>query len=288
VAGVKIVVDSTCDLPREMRESHDITMVPLRVHFDPEVYLDYIEMSPSQFYEKLRTSKVHPRTSQPSPAEFAEVYARLGSSGDEIISIHLSEKMSGTLQSAVLGKSMVEGVNVHVVDSRSASLGTGLMAVAAARAAREGRLVPDILSMLERIRRSMELYFVVDTLDYLARNGRIGRAQHLLGSLLQFKPILTIDEDGYVSSFEKVRGKSRAFSRLMEIVRERVPEGAEIVAAAVHSEAPAEAERLVAELGASYNIREKVVTELGPVIGSHVGPGTVAVMCYETKVLDVA
>ncbi len=283
MAGVKIVVDSTCDLPRELRESHGITMVPLRVHFDPEVYLDHVDLTPSQFYEKLRTSSVHPRTSQPSPAEFAEVYGRLGGDGSRIVSIHLSANMSGTYQSAVLGKSMVPGVEVEVIDSRSACLGTGLMALAAARAAGEGKSVEEIGRVVNRIRENLVLYFVVDTLDYLRRNGRIGRAQHLLGSLLQFKPILTIDDEGFVTSFDKARGKSRAFSRLIEIVKERVPEGSEIMLAVVHAEAPADAEKLVSELGASYNIREKVVTDLGPVIGTHVGPGTLAAMCYDVS-----
>ncbi|MGE5484677.1 MAG: DegV family protein [Ignavibacteriales bacterium] len=280
---VKVVVDSTCDLPRELRESLGITMVPLRVHFDPEVYLDHVDLTPAEFYDKLGASKVHPRTSQPSPAEFAEVYRRLGADGSSIVSIHLSANLSGTYQSSVLGKSMAPGVDVEVMDSRSACLGTGLMAMAAAKVAAEGKGAAEVVETANRVRENLVLYFVVDTLEYLRRNGRIGRAQHLLGSLLQFKPILTIDDEGFVTSFDKARGKSRAFSRLLEIIRERLPEGGDIVLAVAHAKASEDAEKLVSEVGASYNIREKVIAELGPVIGTHVGPGTVAVICYDAS-----
>ncbi len=279
--SVKVVVDSTCDLPRELRESLGITMVPLRVHFDPEIYLDHVDLTPAEFYEKLRTSSVHPRTSQPSPAEFVEVFKRLGADGSDIVSIHLSSNLSGTYQSAVLGRSMVPEVNVEIIDSRSACLGSGLMAVAAAKMAAHGKGVAEVVEVANRVRENLVLYFVVDTLEYLRRNGRIGRAQHLLGSLLQFKPILTVDDEGFVTSFDKTRGKARAFARLLEIIKERLPEGREMVLAVAHANARDDAEKLVSEMEASYNIREKIIADLGPVIGTHTGPGTVAVMCYD-------
>ncbi|NPV71198.1 MAG: DegV family protein [Firmicutes bacterium] len=283
MAGIKVVVDSTSDIPQDIRESHGIVMVPLKVHFDPEVYLDHVEITPAQFYRKIKDSQVHPRTSQPSPGEFVEVYRRLGQDGSKILSIHLSKNMSGTYQSAVLAKSMIPEVDVEVMDSRLASMGYGVMAIAAARAAAEGKGVSECIDVAERVRQHVHLYFAVDTLDYLRRNGRIGRAQHLLGSLLQFKPILTVDNDGFVSSYDKVRGRGRVLPRLEEIFREHIPEGSSVVAVVAHAGAREDAEKLVSGFRASYNIRETVVTDLGPVIGTHTGPGTLA--CF---VVDVS
>ncbi|UQZ87261.1 DegV domain-containing protein [Paenibacillus konkukensis] len=190
----------------------NIELIPLKVHFGVETYKDSVDMGPEAFFEKLAASASLPTTSQPSPVEFVEAYKRAGASGASVISIHLSSRMSGTYQSALLAKSMLEedGCDLSVVDSRTASYGIGMLVVCAAEAAREGRSKEEILEMIDTIRRQTKIYFLVDTLEYLQKGGRIGKAAALLGSLLNIKPILSISEEGEVFPVDKVRGQKKA------------------------------------------------------------------------------
>ncbi|MEW6032716.1 MAG: DegV family protein [Bacillota bacterium] len=279
MSRVKILVDSTADVPHEVARDLGIHVIPLNVHFGDETYLDWVDLSPQSFYKLLETSPHHPRTSQPSPGDFAKTYEELTADGSSVVSIHISRLLSGTMQSAELGKAMVEGARIEIIDSQLASMAFGVVAVQAARAAREGRSFEEVVALARDLCPKVRVFFAVDTLEYLARNGRIGKAQALLGGLLSIKPLLTL-EDGLVAPLEKVRGDRKVIPRIVELLGEQVPPGSEIRACFVNANCPDKAGALQAEVEKAYKLTEVLTAELGPVIGTHTGPGTVGMMIY--------
>ncbi len=270
---VKVVTDSTADLPPELAKALDITVVPLNVHFGTETYLDGVDLTVDKFFERLSSSKVLPKTSQPLVGAFSQVYAGLAGQGHEIVSIHISAKLSGTCNSAVQAIQEAPKAKVTLVDSLGASIWLALVAMAAARVAQGGASQAEVAQTALDAIPQMDLYFVLDTLEYLQRGGRIGRAQALIGSLLSIKPILTI-RDGEVHPYEKVRTGAKALARTKEIVREMAPY-AEL--AVMHASRPADAEALAAELQPLCPNSPIILTQVGPVIGTHVGPGALGV-----------
>lgn len=277
MSQVRIVTDSTADIPAELREKLGIAMVPLKVLFGQEVFRDAVDIGPEQFYAKLAEASDMPTTSQPSPVEFQEVYQKLAEEGDgPIISIHLSSKMSGTYQSAVLAKSMIEGdADIEVVDSRSASYGNGLLVVAAAEAAKQGKSKEEILELIAKLRQEQRLYFLVDTLEYLQRGGRIGKAAALFGSLLNIKPILSIAAEGEVYSVDKIRGQKKAMNRIVDLLQQDMG-GKPIHLILAYTTERETAEELKSLISQHFTLESVHYTHIGPVIGTHVGPGTVA------------
>lgn len=279
---VRIVTDSTADIPLEVREKYNIEMIPLKVHFGEETYLDAITIHPENFYEKLAQAESLPTTSQPSPVEFLEVYKKLLEEDPEvnIISIHLSAILSGTYQSAVLAKSLLEeqGEQITIIDSKSASYGIGMLVIAAAEAAQQGKNVEQCLEEIYELRNNTELYFLVDTLEYLQKGGRIGRAASLLGSLLSVKPILSLDQNtGEVMSVDKVRGHKKALARIIELLQEKFKADQPVNLTVAHSSAEHYAEEITALMKEHFSIAALSYTTIGPVIGTHTGPGAVAV-----------
>ncbi|MDT3425626.1 DegV family protein with EDD domain [Paenibacillus forsythiae] len=279
-----IVTDSTSDIPPSMAEAYGIHVVPLTLMFAEESYRDGIDITPEQFYERLPRSPQLPTTSQPSPVEYMDVYRNILEQYPDspVLSFHISSGLSGTYQSALLAKSMLEeeGDRITVVDSLSASYGFGLLVVHAARLSAEGKGPEEILESVERLRRSRKLYFLVDTLEYLQKGGRIGKASAILGTLLNIKPILSIDEDGIIYAVEKVRGRKKAVARMIELFKSDL-QGADKVNVAVgHTAQPAAGEEFLQELSAHFTLEEKVLTNVGPVVGSHVGNGTLAVFIW--------
>lgn len=277
MAKVAVVTDSTADIPREERERLGIEMVPLKVHFGEETYLDNIDLTPEQFYQKLRAFDGLPTTSQPSPGDFLEVYRRLAEAGHSIVSIHLSSAMSGTYQSAQLARSMLPDADITVVDGRTATYGTGMLAVAAAEAAAAGASSREVVERVMELRKTMRLYFLVDTLEYLHRGGRIGRAAALFGSLLNVKPILTIGDDGVITPVEKVRGAKKAIARIGERIMEDFPDRPVEVTLAETPGFTDTARELEEHLKERLDIRRLRITWIGPVIGTHAGPGAAGV-----------
>lgn len=273
---IRIVTDSTSDIPPELREALLIEMVPLKVHFGEEAFLDGVTITPEDFYVKLAGEKRLPTTSQPSPLDFVDVYARLTAQPDtSIISIHLSSSFSGTYQSACMAKEMLDHpADITIVDSRTATYGIGLLVVEAARAALAGKEKQEILRMVEELRTRTSLYFLVDTLEYLHKGGRIGKAGALLGSLLQIKPILSV-EDGTVVSVDKTRGTKKAMARIVEHLADRHKGPVRVTIA--HAHAMEHAEELSALIHQHFEVVEMMYTTIGPVIGTHVGGGTVGV-----------
>ena len=274
--GVAIVTDSTADLPPELAAARSVAVVPLTLNLNGQSLLDGVDITPAEFYRKLPGATSHPTTSQPSPGRFAETYAALLDDHDAVVSIHISEKLSGTVASARQAADMTDPKRVHVVDSELVSMSLGLVTLAAAALAGQGSDAGTIEGKVLAMRAHVQTYFSVATLEFLRRGGRIGRASALLGSVLQVKPVLCI-RDGLVTPLERVRTFERALNRIVELTR-AVDRGKGVCIIVGHADAEAEAERVSREL---EPIAETLLIQpLGPVVGAHAGPGVVGVGCY--------
>jgi DegV family protein with EDD domain len=280
---VAIVTDSTADLLPELVAQHAITVVPLTVNLDGRSYLDGVDITAAEFYGKLQRSSSHPTTSQPSPGQFKEAYERLLADHQQVVSIHISPKLSGTMGSAQQAAGMIGGDRVQVIDSQFASMPLAALVLVAARKAADGAAAGEVIDAISRVREATRCYFAVSTLEYLRRGGRIGAAGALLGSVLQIKPILAIEE-GQVVPLERVRTHERALHRLVELVQAMDRKGGLCLVighAATEPAAQALAERL-------DGIAESVVVQpLGPVVGAHAGPGTVGVAAYPAELFPL-
>ncbi len=274
--SVAIVTDSTADIPPALAATRAITVVPLTLHFDGQSLLDGVDITPEEFYRRLPTATAHPTTSQPSAGRFAEVYQSLLDDHDAVVSVHISEKLSGTVASARQAADMTDPKRVHVIDSEVVSMSLGLIALVASALATQDLDAAAIESRVLAMRPQLHTYFSVATLEFLRRGGRIGRASALLGSVLQVKPVLCI-RDGLVTPLERVRTFDRALNRVIELARE-VNNGKGVCLIVGHADAQADAERVGREL---EPIAETLMIQpLGPVVGAHAGPGVVGVGCY--------
>jgi DegV family protein with EDD domain len=274
--NVRIVTDSTADIPREQADALGITVVPLTVFFGDEAYRDGIDLDSAGFYRKLAASKELPRTSQPSPASFQEAYTRLIDEGaDGIISVHLSSKLSGTYQSARTACNSLPEVGkkipIEIIDSKSISVGMSRSIFLAAQEARKGLGIEEIKShILDQLARS-HILAVLDTLEYVKRGGRIGGARAMLGNMLSVKPIVSL-KDGEVVPVEQPRTRSKAYARIAQLLAESG--NVEYVAIAEASEDVGQ--QLAQAVKAAYT-GELPIYRLGAVLGTHTGPGTAAI-----------
>ncbi|HYU62414.1 MAG TPA: DegV family protein [Verrucomicrobiae bacterium] len=283
VSEVAIVTDSTADLPAQLVKARGITIVPLTLNFEGRSLLDGVDIRPSEFYRKLPNATTHPTTSQPSAGRFAETYAQLLADHADVVSIHISEKLSGTYASAVQGAQMTDPKRVHVIDSQLVSMSLGLVTLAATEMAARGASAEAVTEKVTGMRELVQTYFSVATLEFLRRGGRIGRASALLGSVLQVKPVLCI-RDGLVTPLERVRTFDRALNRIVELTRE-VDRGKGLCVIVGHGDAEADAERVAREL---EPVAETLMIQpLGPVVGAHAGPGVVGVGCYPADLLPL-
>lgn len=281
---VRIVADSTSDIPAELSEGLDITIVPLKVLFGEETFQDSITITTDQFYTKLKSSEVLPTTSQPSPLEFTEVYERLLAEDPDcsIVSIHLASVLSGTHQSATIAKSMLEQEgDIEVVDSCSASYGIGMQVVLAAHMAREGKSKDEIVKTIRELQQKTHIYFLVDSLEWLRKGGRIGKAAALIGSILNIKPILSLEkETGGVVAVDKARGTKKAIARIGDMLLDNFGSDPVNVVIAGTDESD-NADELEEKVKAVLNVKSIAHTTVGCVIGTHTGPGTSAVFAYK-------
>jgi DegV family protein with EDD domain len=279
---VAIVTDSTCDLSPEMVATHGITVIPLIVSLDGQEYRDGVDIRPSEFYRKLTASSGMPTTATPAPGVFAEVYRKLLEDHEQVLSLHISAELSGTLGSATQGAQLLDHPErVKIVDSRLVSIALGLAVLAAARAAEEGG---DAEATWERMRpaaEAMRVYFLVDTLEYLRRGGRIGRASALVGSVLQIKPVLCVT-DGVVAPMERVRTAEKAMQRLIQLAR---GDGGRLCAAVGHTAALEGAERLASAIEEQCDTM--LMLPVGPVVGAHGGPGVIGLGCYPAELFPL-
>jgi len=268
-----IVVDSTADFPEAAARYPNWRVVPLYVRFGDESYRDYVELGPAEFYERLRTAPTPPTTSQPTPGDFAATYAELAAY-ERIFSVHIPQTLSGTIQSARIAAEEL-GEKVRALDSGTASAAIAMLGFAIQRRLERGTTDEEIDALVERFKERAGLLFTVDTLEFLQRGGRIGRAAKFAGQLLNVKPILTI-EDGEVIPLKRVRGAAKAFAEFQQQFTDATTDSDALRVGIAHADAPGRAEqlrRMVA--GERPKAQVEIVTTLGAVVGTHAGPGTV-------------
>jgi len=269
-ANTAIVIDSTADFPDAQERFPNWRVVPLYVNFGTQSYKDGVELTAHEFYERLRTSPELPTTSQPTPGDFASCYAELGAY-ERILSIHLASNLSGTYQSAVSGADD----RVRVIDSATASVGITLLALAVQRRLERGTTDEEVDELVTRYLAKHGLLFTVDTLEFLARGGRIGKAKAFAGQLMNVKPILSI-RDGEVIPLKRVRGNRKAFQEFVDALDTQTRDEPALRVGIAHADAPErlrELEKMVRDLRPQAQIEQE--TSLGAVIGAHAGPGTV-------------
>ncbi|GGH25572.1 DegV family protein [Paenibacillus segetis] len=287
MSQVVIVADSTADVPQAMLSEYGIHIVPMRVAFGEESFQEGIDITAVEFYDKLAKSRELPTTSQTSPSQYVEVYRKLmqDNPGASIISIHLSSGMSGTYQAALLAKTMLEeelgeDLDITVIDSLCATYGFGLQVVHAARLAKQGLAAKDIAAQVIDLGKQRRLYFLVDTLEYLQKGGRIGKAAAILGTLLNIKPILSVDSEGIIYAVDKARGRKRALSRVIELFIKDFGDHKDLNIAVCDAVNPEGTEEFLKLMSEHFTLHEVVRTNIGAVVGTHVGQGTLAVFVW--------
>ncbi len=277
---VKVVTDSTSDIPSEVLQDLDISVVPLYVVFGDKTYRDRVDIGEEDFYRRLTTELALPTTSVPSPRDFADVYNRLAEDTDEIISIHLTSKESGTYNSALLGKELVQKkCRIEVVDSQSISMACGLLAMAAARESRAGRSLAQVTDTVRRALQRTHILFMVDTLKYVVKGGRIGKAQGMLGSVLGVKPLLTM-RAGDLTLSGIARTRTRAVERLFDFARS-YPRLAE--AAVPYTTDREAADALAGRIRTAFPKASVYVARVGPALGTHAGPDSMGMVVREAE-----
>ena len=271
---VKVITDSTADLPPALAEELGITVVPLNVHFGTEVYRDGVEITADEFYRRLVTASRLPTTSQPTPGDFLSAYDEMGQTTDEIISVHISAKLSGTMNSATQAREEYGGESrIEIIDSLQGSMGLGMLAIAAAEAARRGGSLDDVVTETRAALPNVGFIGLVDTLEYLEKGGRIGKAQAFVGSLLRIKPLLTI-RDGEAHPLERARTRAKGVDRICELVQTEMPLKD---LAVVYTTTPDEARALAQRLQSFLPQGEVILSQVGPVVGTYLGPGVLGV-----------
>ncbi|MDM5332425.1 DegV family protein [Ureibacillus composti] len=270
--SIAVVTDSTAYLTPEERTRYNIRMIPLSVNLEDGSYEEEVEITASEFYDKVRGAKTFPKTTQPPVGKFVQLFEELAKDYDEVISIHLSSGISGTYQGAVQAGDMVEGIKVHTFDSEISCAPQGYYAVKAAQMAQEGASAQEILAELEEMKKSMDAYFIVDDLSHLQRGGRLSSAAALVGGLLQVKPILNF-ENKVIVPFEKIRTKKKALRRVEELLAKEAAKYDQLQATIIHANCESEAREWMAQLSSAYPNVHFNISYFGPVIGTHLGEG---------------
>lgn len=271
---IKIVTDSTADLPPALAKELGITIVPLYVRFGDQTYRDRVDITEDEFYQRLLNDPIHPNTSQPTPQDFANVYRELSQQADGILSIHISGKLSGTCNSALQAKELVAAeCPVEVVDSEMVSMGLGLLAAHAATIANSGKGLQQVAEEVKQSISNTHVWALFDTLKYLALGGRIGKSKALLGAILNIKPLLVV-RDGEMAPASQARTRAKGISMLCDFVN-TVTDIQDL--SVVYSTTPDEAQVLADRIGAMFDRSRIRLARLGPVLGVHAGPGALAV-----------
>ena len=276
MSKIAIVTDSTSYIPTDLVQKHNITVAPQVLIWDDKTYRDGIDIQSAEFFTRLKTAKTMATTSQVSVPDMQGIFTGLVEKDYEVLGIFVSSKLSGTIQSAMQAKDMMgsAGEKVSVFDSLSTAMALGFQALTAAQAAQDGANLSDCTAMAEKARANTGLYFAVDTLEFLHRGGRIGGAQRFMGTLLNMKPILAL-EDGKVEGLERIRTKSKAHERVLELIVEKTKGKSPIRLATLHANAPDDAKALLAKAEAELHPVESIFSEVSPVVANHAGPGTV-------------
>lgn len=282
--GQKIVVvtDSTAYIPDTARGELNIPIIPLWLIWGDERFRDGVDIDPPTFYRRLRESRSFPTTSQPSVGEFVEFFERVGREADAIVGAFISSKLSGTVPSAEAAKEQLPGMTIRIVDSLSTSMGLGFTTLAAARAAAAGKSLDEVVAAAEDVRDRMNVLFAVDTLEYLHRGGRIGGAKRFLGTALNIKPLLHLEKGG-VEPLVQIRTKRKAIARMLDIVSVRLGDKPIAEVCILDVDAPEEGDALAQQVEERFGISPVHRTTVSPVIGAHVGPGTVGICFYAAR-----
>jgi DegV family protein with EDD domain len=282
---MKIITDSTADLDQTVYNKYGIGLVPLTIQLGDKTWRDFYDVLPDEYYTMLRTTKSFPTTSQPSPQDFADIYGPLVAKGEPIISIHLSSKLSGTFQSAMLAKSQFPDALIEVIDSKQASLGIALTILLCAEKAEKGASFEEVVSLAKVLPEKVETFFSVDSLDHLQKGGRIGKAQALLGTLMKVKPILGLI-NGEIQALEKIRTTERLLSRFVEIAADAA-KNSQIRFTTGESDNTSLMDDLIQRISAIHGAKLDFRCKLGGVITSHAGPGALAISYVKTAGLDL-
>lgn len=272
---IALVTDGTADLTDEIKKKYDIHVVPLKVRFGDQEYFDG-ELSYEEFYRRLAEGDVLPKTSQPSPEDFGRLYARLLEEYQEVISVHVSSALSGTINAAYLAREKFKE-KIHIVDSKTISLSIALMLMEAARNIKEGQDVARILDNLAKARKNIETFITLNTMEYLQKGGRIGRVQGFMGSLLNIKPIIRVGDDGVYQTYGKALSQKKALDCVAHAMQELAKGRKAIKLVVVHGIAEQAGSYIRDALENAFQLQTTAFTQVGMVIGVHTGPGTVGV-----------
>lgn len=282
---VAIVTDSTANMPKDLLEEYGIQVIPLTVNWEGNSLLDGVDIHVDEFYDRLQKAKEMPTTSQPSVGQFMQFFEQVAETADSIVGIFISEPLSGTMDSARSAAKELANIPIELVDSRSAAMGLALIVTNAVRMAAAGKDYQEIAEKSRALVPKVRLLFVVDTLEFLHRGGRIGGAQRLVGSVLSIKPILHL-VDGRIESLASVRTKRKAIAHLMEIVGDETGWGAQVHYGVLDAKAPETADEIFAEIMSHGEPPELLRSGISPVIGTHVGPGAVGVAFFNAADLE--
>ena len=276
---IKIVTDSTCDLPQHYIDRYAITVVPIIIRFGETSYMDGVDIDPPTFYSMIEERQALPQTSQPSPGDFAQVYRELGKITDHILSIHVTSKLSGTFHSAQMAAKMVQDeVTVTTFDSFGGSAGLGYMCVEAARMVENGATIDEILTRLEHIRAEVNIFMTLADLRFAQMSGRVGRLQGTLAALLNVKPLIAL-QDGVIEVVEQVRTRRRVLNRMLALTAEHVGDNV-VNLSVIHAQARQEAEKLFDRAREALRCQESYIHELGLGLAVNLGPGTLGIVTY--------
>ncbi len=278
LSKVKIVTDSTVDVPKEELDALGVEVVPLTITIDGKSYVDGVDVSAKEYITLLKEAKDIPRTSQPAAGVFAEIYDRLGADGSEIISIHISNGMSGTFNSAQSGAEISKS-KVTVVDSKFISFALGFQVVEAAKMAKEGKTVEEIISRIKQARENSSLYLMVDTLEYLLKGGRIGRGKALVGSLLKIKPIASL-ADGVYTPVSKVRTYPQLIKYFIKQLQAETANKTIKSVGIAHADTLELATKIKEAIIAETQFNDIKIVDTTPIISTHTGPGAIALMYF--------
>ena len=276
---IAVVTDSSAYLPAELLKGLDIHVIPLWLIWDEDRFLDGIDIQPQAFYERLKTSKSLPTSSQPSAKEFELFFQKCGKDCDAVVAVLVSTKISGTIDCAQAALNEISDLPIQIVDSYSSSMGLGFVVLAAARAAAAGKSIEEVVLAAERMRDDVHLLFVVDTLEYLHRGGRIGGAKRLFGTILQIKPILHF-EDGLIQPHSQARTRKRAIEQMLITAEERLSGRAMAEACVVNIDCRSDGQALVEMVKERFQPGSIYLSDCSPVVGTHVGPGGLGLAYY--------
>jgi DegV family protein with EDD domain len=276
---IKVVTDSTSGILPELAQQNDIRVVPLRVHFGRTTYKEGVDLSGEQFYKMLQEAPELPTTSQPPPADFAQVFEELIGAGHEIVVITISSKLSGTYLSACQARDGFPDARITVIDSLTTAVSLVMIAVEAARAGAAGKPYEEVVTLVHRLINENRLFFMVDTMEYLQKGGRIGRAAAFIGTLLDVKPILTV-EDGQVSALDRVRTKKKGLRRLLSLIEQYFGTELPLSIGIMHAHSPEDARYLEELVRGRFQCSKFYLGEVGPVVGTHTGPGALGLAAF--------